>query len=249
MDVGDIDADGIVLLGFQTFGESHRLGLHAAVGTEGIDGFHALVGRHDGGEAAVGVVLEFLYGHASAEASAIGQLARVVEEIGVSFVVGNATVVGERVGLAERHDLASILPRACRRRRRAVADVLRHSAGSIEQLVGAVALRQPRAFHVAVLVFLALLALAHHRASEGLLGHVQLSQLAAVGNHVAVELQVVTLRIAPHQPGLAVVVDEDCWVDVVPRAVLKQRLSDGILERPRRRVAHSHTDGHAAGEL
>ena len=216
MDIGDVDADGIVLFGLQAFGESHRLSLYATVRTEGINGFHAFVSRQDGGEAAVSIVLELLHGNATSEAAAVGQFTCVIEEIAVSFVVGHAAMVGERVGLAERHNLTGIFPWAGGRGSRAVADVLRHTAGSIEQLVGAVALCQPRAFHIAVLVFLARITSAHHWAAKSFLCHVELAQLTAVGNHVAVELQVVALRVTPHQPCLAVVVDEYGGVDVIP---------------------------------
>ena len=36
---------------------------------------------------------------------------------------------------------------------------------------------------------------------------------------------------------------------MVPRTILKERLTDSILERSCRRIAHSHTDGHSPRQL
>ena len=143
-------------------------------------------------------------------------------------------------------------------RSRAVADMFGYTACSIEQLIGlgtwdlelgTVNLANPGAFHIRILIFLSLLALAHDRATEGFFRHIQTSQLATIGNHVAVQLQIITLRIAPHQPGLPVVVYQDGWVDMVPRTVFEEGFSDGILERTGWRVAYSHADGHTVGNL
>ena len=110
MDVADIDSHLLVLLRLHPPREGHRLSLYATVGVEGGNGFHTLVCRHDGGEGTVGIVLEFLYCHATSEAAATGQLARVVEEIGMSLEVSHATVIGERSRIRERHDLSDVCP-------------------------------------------------------------------------------------------------------------------------------------------
>ena len=253
VDIAHIDAHLVVLLRLDATREGHRLGLHPLIGIEGAHGLHTLVGRHDGGKTAVGVILELLYGHAASEAASPGKLACMIEEIGMTLVVGHAAVVGERIGGAEGHNLAGIGPGAGGRGSRAVADVLGHAAGRIEQLIGlrlvhlvlrAVHLPEPGSLHVGILVCLALLALVHGRASEGLLGHVEASQLAAVGNHVAVQLQVVALGIAPHEPSLSVVVDHHGGVDMVPRAILEEGLAQGIPEGTSGRIADRYADGH-----
>ena len=75
--------------------ERHCLCLHARVGIEGCDGVHALVGRKDGGEGAVGIELKLLDGDAASEAASTWKFACMVEEIVVSLEVLVATVVGE----------------------------------------------------------------------------------------------------------------------------------------------------------
>ena len=135
VNVTDIDTDVVALLGLHSTRESHGLGLHTTEGTECIDRLHALVGRHDGRERAVSIVLELLDSHATAKASTSGQLTRMIEEIGMSFVVGHTAVVGKRTRVAQRHDDTCVFPRAYGRRCRAVGDVFRHSTSSIQQLV------------------------------------------------------------------------------------------------------------------
>ena len=110
MDIRHIDAYLVVLLRLDTLGESHCLGLHLTVRTELLDGLHTLVRRHDGGETAVSIILEFLDGHTTTEAASVGQLTRMVEEVAMTLVVGHTTVVRKRIRLAERHDLACIGP-------------------------------------------------------------------------------------------------------------------------------------------
>ena len=166
--------------------------------------------------------------------------------------VGHAAVVGERARVAQGHDLARILPRAGGVGGCGVADVFRHTASRIEEVVAATPqglFHQPRPLHVAVLVGLPRLALVYLGAAESLLGHVEASQFAGVGNHVAVQLQVVALRVAPHEPGLSVVVNHHGGIDVVPRAVLEERFPQRVAEGPRGRVGHGHADGHASGQL
>ena len=127
--------------------------------------------------------------------------------------------------------------------------MLGHTTCCIKQLIRAVSLGEPRPLDIRILVFLAFLALVHHGAAKRLLGHVEPSKLATIGNHVAIQLQVVTLRIAPHEPCLSVVVDEDSRVDVIPRAVLEEGLANSVAERPDRRIADCHADCHASRQF
>ena len=211
VDIRHINADFVVLFGLYTATESHRLGLHLLIGVKSGDGLHTLVGRHDGGEAAVRVILELLHSYASAKAAAPGELARVVEEIRVTLVVGHTAMVGERLGIAQGHNLSGIGPGARRMRSRAVADMFGHTACSIEQLIGlgtwdlelgTVNLAEPGAFHIRILIFLSLLAFVHRRASEGFFRHIQLFHLTVDGNHIVVQLSIIDLRIPPHNPRL-----------------------------------------------
>ena len=135
VDIGDVDAYFIVLFSLHASREGHRLGLHMAEGAERGYGLHSFVGRHDGREGTIGIVMEFFHGHTAPESTATRQLARMIEEVGMTFVIGHAAVVGERFCVAQRHDLTGIGPRPSRRWCRAVADVLRHPAGSIKELV------------------------------------------------------------------------------------------------------------------
>ena len=110
MDIGDVHPYLIVLLGLDTLGESHGFGLHLSVGIEGRYRLHTLVGRQDGGNATIGIVLELLDGHAAAESPTLRELTRVVEEIAMSLEVGHAAMVRERVGLALGHHHTRIGP-------------------------------------------------------------------------------------------------------------------------------------------
>ena len=94
--------------------------------------------------------------------------------------------------------------------------MLRHTTGSIEQLINTIALSEPGAFYIRVLILLPLLTLTHDRTAKSLFGHVQTTEFAAIGNHVAVQFQVVALRIAPHQPGLTVIINHHRGVDMIP---------------------------------
>ena len=147
MDVGDIDTYLLVLLCLHTLRECHSLSLHLAEGVEGGYGLHALVGRHDSGETTIRIVFELLDSYTTAKAATIGQLAGVVEEIAVTFVVGHTTVVGKRLRIGQRHNLASILPRTRGVRCRTVADMLRNTTRSIQQVVfTSLAFQVPLAF-------------------------------------------------------------------------------------------------------
>ena len=99
MDVADIDTDLIILFCLHTFRKRHGLSLYLTVGIELSNGLHTLVGRHDGGEATVGIVLKLLHSHTTAKAATIGELAGVVEEIRVTLEVSHTTVVGKRLGV------------------------------------------------------------------------------------------------------------------------------------------------------
>ena len=172
MDIGHIDTHLTILLSLQAFRECHRLSLHLAEGVECRNGLHTFVSRKDGGERAVSIILELLDSHTTAKAATTRQLARMVEEIAVTIEVGYTTVVGKRLGLAQRHNLASISPRTCGRWGCAIRDVLRHTTSGIQQEIAfscwllAISLRilhQPRALRIAILVFLAPFTLVHSR--------------------------------------------------------------------------------------
>ena len=167
----------------------------------------------------------------------------------MTFIIGHTTVVGKRVGIAQRHNLASILPGTCWRWCRAIRDMFGHTTCGIQQLICTVALGQPRTFYIRILIGLALLALLHHRTAKSLFGHRQLSQFTFVRNHITVQLQVVALWITPHQPSLPIVINHHGWIDMIPAAILKQRFSKCILKRTCRTIAHSHTNGHTIRNL
>ena len=97
-----------------------------------------------------------------------------------------------------------------------VRNVFRNTSGSIQQLIGTITLSQPRALHIRVLILLPFLSFAHDRATKSLFRHVQTTQLTTIGNHVAVEFQVVALRITPHQPCLTIVINHHCRIDMIP---------------------------------
>ena len=136
--------------------------------------------------------------------------------------------------------------------------MLRHATSGIEQLIHLllvnlifflVDLSDPRTFSVVILVFLALLALVHRGCAKAFLGHIHTTQLATIRDHIAIELEIVNLRVTPQEPGLTIVVDHHGGVDMIPRAVLEEGLSDGILEGTCGRIAHCHANGHAAREF
>ena len=255
MDVGNVDAHLVVLLSFDTLGEGHRLSFDLAEGVELGDGLHTLVGRQDGGERTIGIILELLDGYATAEATATRQLAGVVEEVGVSLVVGHTAMIGKRAGIAQRHNLTGIGPRASGVGSSAVRDMLGNATGGVEQLVNlrrvyliflTVNLANPRSLGVTVLILLAFLALVHCGRTEGFLSHIETPQLTTVRDHVLVQLQVVALGISPHQPRLTVVINHHRGVDMIPATVLEERFSYRITEGTDGRVADSYADGHTA---
>ena len=127
--------------------------------------------------------------------------------------------------------------------------MLWHATGGIEQVVAAGSLHEPRAFHVGVLILKAFLTLVHGGRAESLLSHREHAHLTLVGDHVAVEFQVVDTGITPHEPCLSVVVDHHRGVYVVPLAVFIERFPDGIAEGTCRRVADCHADGHATRQF
>ena len=136
--------------------------------------------------------------------------------------------------------------------------MLRNTTGGIQQkiavghLLFTVSLRilhNPRTFHIRVLILLTSLTLAHDGTAKGFLRHIQTSQFTTIRYHVAVELQVVALRVTPHEPCLTIVVNHHRRVDMIPGTVLEERFTDGITERTRGRVADSHTDSHATRQF
>ena len=110
MYVGDIDTHLIILLGLYTTGEGHRLGLNTTEWREGCDGLHTFIGGVDNWEAAIRIIGKLLHGSTATKTAAIRKLSRVIEEIGMAKVVGYAAMIGERLGVAQRHNLATIGP-------------------------------------------------------------------------------------------------------------------------------------------
>ena len=135
MDIGDIDTNLVVLFSLNTSAESHRLGLTLAERIEGCDRLHTLVGRKDGGEASIRVVLEFLDCNTTAKAAPLRQFACVIEEIGMSPEIGYATMIGKRFRVGKRHDLTSIGPWSRRSWSSTIGNMFRNTACGIEELV------------------------------------------------------------------------------------------------------------------
>ena len=127
--------------------------------------------------------------------------------------------------------------------------MLWYTTSCIEQLVSTIALGKPRTFHVRIFIFLTFLSLAHDGTTKGFLCHVEKAQFTTIGNHVAIQLQIVTLWIAPHQPCLPIIINQYCWVNMIPTAILEQGLSDGIAERSCWCVTHCYTNSHTIGNL
>ena len=111
VDIAHIDTYLIILFCLHPLRERHRLCLYPAIRVEGSHGLHALVSRQDGGEATISVILEFLDSHTTSKAATLWQFACVIEEIAMSFIVSYTTVVGKRVGIAQRHNLTRVFPR------------------------------------------------------------------------------------------------------------------------------------------
>ena len=218
----------------------------------------------DDGEGAVGIILKLLHGDATAEAAATRQFSCMVEEIAVTLEVGHAAVVRKRLGVFQRHNLTTISPGSLKRRSRGVGNMLRHATGGIEQVVEGlrllggpsllieredIAAQDPRSLGIGVLILHALITLLHIGSAEALDGLVDLLYLAVEREHVFIQLGIVDGGVAPEEPRLPVKVDEDGGVDIIPAAVVEERLAQGILERPGGRVGHGHADSHAIGQL
>ena len=149
------------------------------------------------------------------------------EHIRFALVVDDARVVapGPRSVV---HDVAFVLPRSLGTVAHRISYALGAAGRCESEVVVAVAFVEPRTF----LIILDLI--------------VQLVDRAAERNHVLVELSPVYVRIAPIHVCLAVVVDEDGRVDVLPVFSLPyQRLTERIGERAVRRVSHQHSDAVA----
>ena len=182
----------------------------------------------------------------------------------MALEVSHTTMVRKRLGILLRHDLATIGPGAFGCRSRRVCDMLGDATSGIEQIVETyrllgglallvegehVALHDPRALGIKILVFRLFVAFRHVGGTKALDGLIHRLHLASQRYHIAIQFGVVDLRIAPEDPGLSVVVDHHRRIDVIPLAVLIQRFADGIAKRTRRRVGHSHTDSHATRDL
>ena len=249
MNVTYIYAHLVVLLGFNTFRESHGLGLYSAIRIKHAYGLHTCIGRHNLWETAIGIVLKLLNSNTTTKAATIWQFTCMVEEIAMTFIIGHTTVVSKRVGITQRHNLASILPGTCWRRCRTIRDMLGHTTSSIQQLIGAVTFGNPRSLYVTIFIGFTLFAFLHHRTAKSLFGHGQLTHLTVVRYHVTVQLQIVALWITPHQPCLTIVINHHGWIDMIPTAVLKQWFSECIFKWPCWTIAHSHTYGHTIRNL
>ena len=94
--------------------------------------------------------------------------------------------------------------------------MLRHSTGSIQQLVHTFPFGQPRPFYIRVFILLTFFTLTHHGTAKSFLGHIESAELATIGDHITIQFQVVHLRISPHQPGLSVIVNQHRGIDMVP---------------------------------
>ena len=127
-----------------------------------------------------------------------------------------------------------------------------YTTGGIEQIVtlgGLWSLHNPRTFGIAVLVFHIFLTFLHIRRAETFDGLFYCLNLAGEGYHVGVQLGIIDNGVTPEEPCLIIVVDKHCGVDMIPLAVLIERLSDGIAERTGRRVSYGHTYCHTSGDL
>ena len=186
MDVANINTYLIILLCLNTFRESHGLGLNLTIRIKLSHRFYTCISRHNGWKATIGIILKLLYCNTATKATTLWQLTSMVEEVTMSFIVCYSTVVSKRVSITQRHNLASILPRTKWRWSSTVRNMFRHTSSSIQQLISTITLGKPRTFYIAILIFLAFLALFHHRATESLFCHWQFTKFALVRNHVAI---------------------------------------------------------------
>ena len=258
MNVGDIDTHLVVLFGLDTLRECHRLGLNLAEGVELGHGTHTLVSWQDGWEATIGVELEFLYSHATAEAATTGQFAGVIEEVVVALETLVTAMIRERACATFRHDSSLVSPRTCRRRSLRISQMLGHATCRIEQVVALGRLpllgigishlgllHDPWAFRIDILILLVSVALRRIGRTETFLGHLQIEHFAIEADHVLLQLHAIDAGIAPIEPCLTVIINHHRRIDVIPRAILIERLADGITEGACRRVADSNANGHA----
>ena len=111
--IGHIDTNLIVLFSMQTLREGHCFSFYLAIRVEEAYRLHAFVSRKDSWERAIRIVCKLFYGNTAGKATATWQLASVVEEVAMSFIIGHTGMVGKRVGFAQRHNLAGIFPWAC----------------------------------------------------------------------------------------------------------------------------------------
>ena len=140
VDVTDINPYLVVLFSLHTFREGHGLSLHLAIRVKHANRLHACIGGHNLWETAIGIVLKLLNSYTTTETATIWQFTCMVEEIAMTFIIGHTTVVGKRVGIAQRHNLASILPGTCWRWCSAIRDMFGHTTSGIQQLICTIAL-------------------------------------------------------------------------------------------------------------
>ena len=78
-------------------------------------------------------------------------------KIWLTLELCHAAMVGERTGVAKRHDLSHIFPRTCRAVAHGISDMLGHPTGGIQKIILAVSLVEPRSLRIVILIFLILL--------------------------------------------------------------------------------------------
>ena len=245
--IGHIDTNLVVLFGMQTLREGHCFSFHLSIWIEETYWLHTFVGRKNGWERTIGIVSKLFYGNTTGKATTTRQLTCMIEEVAMSLVISHTRVVCKRVCIAQRHNLASIFPWACWRCSCTIRDMFGHTTSSINQLVSTIALSQPRAFHIAIFVFLSSLTIL--RSAKAFFSHIGQDNIAFVRNHVFVQLEEIELWVTPAKPCLTIFIDKCTWIDMVPRTIFVQWLTDSIAERACRRIAHGNTNCHTTRNL
>lgn len=186
----------------------------------------------------VGNVPSALYSNGStailrANPPPFGSFSRMVEKIWLTLELCHAAMVGERTGVAKRHDLSHIFPRTCRAVAHGISDMLGHPTGGIQKIILAVSLVEPRSLRIVILIFLILLPQLWRGGTETLHGLLHYVDITRIRHHVVIQLHIEYLRITPIEISLSVVIDINSRIDICPIAIHK-RLADSILERTRR---------------
>ena len=158
----------------------------------------------------------------------VHQVVVLTEHIGMALIIGDARMV-TAVALGRTHDVVLPYPRTRRTVAHGVAQSLRTAGGGIAQIVVPVALIDPRTFLIVLHRPVGLLLIRHpevdlgtfglHRAHHTVFG-IEHTDIAAGGDHILVELDVIDMRVTPVHIRLSVVVDEYRRVDIVPMLLL-----------------------------